>query len=62
MVRLIILVVVLVLALSYFGISIRDIAESPAGQDNIAYVWSHIENGFSILRAYIEGLFTKGNQ
>lgn len=35
---------VLVLALSFFGISIQKIVESPAGQANIAYVY-HLLSG-----------------
>lgn len=38
MIRLAILVVLLILALSFFGISIESIVNSPAGQQNIAYV------------------------
>ena len=46
MVRLIIVLVVGVLALSFFGISIRAIVESPTGADNIDFVWVLIQNGW----------------
>ena len=38
MLKLIFWIVVLVLALSFFGISIQAIINSPAGQENIQYV------------------------
>ncbi len=52
MARFIILVIVLVLALSYFGISIREVAESPTGQDNISFVWAYVKDGWEILMAF----------
>ncbi len=59
MIRFIILLVLVVLALSYFGISIRHIVESPSGTDNLTYVWSLIQNGWDILVAWISG-FAEG--
>ncbi|MBU1292811.1 hypothetical protein KJ819_01950 [Patescibacteria group bacterium] len=56
MVRFIILLIILVLALSYFGISIRNIVESPTGQDNFSFVWAHIKDGWEILVVWIAGL------
>lgn len=53
MVRFIILVIILVLAVSYFGISIRDIAESPTGADNISFVWSYVVTGWDILVTFL---------
>ncbi|MDE1965943.1 MAG: hypothetical protein KGI41_01710 [Patescibacteria group bacterium] len=38
MFKLIIFIVLAVLALSFFGISIRAIATSPVGQDNFLYI------------------------
>jgi hypothetical protein len=38
MVRLIVLIVVALLILSYLGISVRDVVDSPAGQSNFQYV------------------------
>lgn len=59
MVRFIILVIILILALSYFGISIRDIAESPTGEDNFSFVWAHIKDGWEILTAFIAVLIER---
>ncbi len=56
MVRFIILVIILILALSYFGISIRDVATSPAGQDNFTFVWAYVKDGWEIATAFIAQL------
>jgi hypothetical protein len=56
MARFIILVIILILALSYFGISIRDIAQSPAGQDNFSFVWMYVKDGWEILTQFIADL------
>ena len=55
MIRFIIILIILVLALSYFGISIRNIAESPAGADNFAYLTNMLSMGWNILVAWIVG-------
>ncbi|HEY0979742.1 MAG TPA: hypothetical protein VGE23_02795 [Candidatus Paceibacterota bacterium] len=56
MVRFIILVIILILALSYFGISIREVAQSPTGQDNFSFVWTYVKDGWEILTAFIAEL------
>ncbi len=38
MLKIILLIVLVILALSFFGISLRAIANSPVGQDNFAYI------------------------
>lgn len=43
MFKLIFWILVLVLALSFFGISLRAIVDSPAGQANIQYIWSLLQ-------------------
>lgn len=60
MVRFIILVIILILALSYFGISIRDVATSPTGQDNFSFVMVYVKEGWEILTAFIAGLVEAG--
>lgn len=55
MIRFTIILVILVLALSYFGISIRHIAESPAGTDNFAYLTNILSIGWDILVSWIVG-------
>jgi hypothetical protein len=59
MVRFIILVIILILALSYFGISIRDVATSPTGQENFSYVWAYVKDGWEIITALIADLVAK---
>lgn len=55
MIRFIIILAILLVALSYFGISVRHIVESPSGQDNFSYVWGLIQNGWEILLAWVTG-------
>ena len=38
LIRLILLIVIAILALSYFGINLRDIADSETGQSNFGYL------------------------
>ena len=59
MVRFILLVIILILALSYFGISIRDIAQSPTGEDNFSFVWTYVKDGWEIITAFIAELIEK---
>ena len=54
MIRLILVIVIGVLALSYLGISLRGIVESPAGQQNIHFVWQLVQDGWQ----HLMGLFT----
>ena len=56
MVRFIILIIILILALSYFGISIRDIAQSPTGEDNFTFVWRYVKDGWEIITTVLAGL------
>ncbi|MES2668546.1 MAG: hypothetical protein V4644_02575 [Patescibacteria group bacterium] len=56
MIRFIILIIVLILALSYFGISIRDVATSPIGEDNFSFVWAYVKDGWEIVTAFFAGL------
>lgn len=42
LVKLIILIIVAIIALSYLGINIQKIAESEAGQANFGYIWGMV--------------------
>jgi len=53
MVRLIIIVAILILALSFFGISIRAIVESPTGHDNFTFLWELIRTGWNIILGWV---------
>jgi hypothetical protein len=49
-------IVVLVLALSFFGISIQAIVNSPAGQANFAYLFDLLSQFWSWLMDLVQGL------
>jgi hypothetical protein len=53
MVKLVILIIIGVLVLSFFGITIQSIVQSPAGQANFSYIWSVIVMGWDALVAFI---------
>jgi len=50
MIRTIILILVIVLVLSFFGISIQSVVNSPAGQDNFGFLWSLIKDGWEVIK------------
>lgn len=56
MARFIILILIAIIALSYFGISIRHVVESPTGQDNFEFVWMQVKDGWEIITAVIAKL------
>lgn len=64
LVKLIILIVVLIIALSYFGINIQKIAESDVGRANFGYVWQIVLKIWDWLlglyQQYIAGLVSQG--
>ena len=43
-VKLIIIIVILIIALSYFNIDIRGVIEAPQTQQNISYVWGWVSS------------------
>lgn len=49
MIRLIIWVVVLVLALSFFGISLQGLWEDPTTQNNFSFITDLLKEGWDIL-------------
>jgi hypothetical protein len=53
MFKLIFWLLVLILALSFFGISIQSIVNSPAGQANIAYVLNLLSEGVTWVVGYL---------
>jgi len=55
MIKLIILIVIGVLVLSFFGITIQSIVQSPVGQANFAYIWSAIVMGWDWLVSFLQG-------
>ncbi len=65
MVRLIIWIVIGLLALSFFGISLRGLVENPTNQDNLSFVFAMVESGWSMIKMWlldmwdtVRGIFT----
>lgn len=56
MVKLIFLVVVALLVLSFFGISLQHVVEAPTTQSNFAYFWSLVVEGWNEFAAWVQGL------
>ncbi|XKT74980.1 MAG: hypothetical protein ACJKSS_02330 [Patescibacteria group bacterium UBA2103] len=56
-IKLIILVIAILLILSFFGISLQSIIESPAGQANIQFVWNLILVGWNWIVDFLVGLY-----
>jgi hypothetical protein len=56
MLKLIFWVVVGVLALSFFGISLRSVVSSPVGTDNLSFLWMLIEQGWSAIVQFCTSL------
>ena len=56
MVKLIIWIIIGLLALSFFGISLRSIASSPTNQDNLAFLLETLRLGWAYISAWITSL------
>jgi hypothetical protein len=56
MLHLIVWVVVALLALSFFGISLRAIAGSPTNQDNVAFLVDTLKQGWHFIATWISSL------
>lgn len=54
MVRLIIWLVVGLLALSFFGVSLRALVESPTNQENLSFLSMLLHNGWGALVAWAD--------
>jgi hypothetical protein len=54
--KLIFWIVVLVLVLSFFGISLRTLAASPTTQSNFGFVWQLVLNGWNLIVASFQNL------
>jgi membrane-bound acyltransferase YfiQ involved in biofilm formation len=58
MVKILILIVIAILVLSFFGITIQSIVQSPAGQANFAYIWSLIVMGWNWIVTFVQSKST----
>ncbi|MBP9856063.1 MAG: hypothetical protein KBC48_02035 [Candidatus Pacebacteria bacterium] len=59
MVKLIIVIILVVLALSYFHIDLRGIIESPSGQANFNYVWELAVSGWQSFMQFVSNIWPK---
>ena len=57
MTRLIIWIVIGLLALSFFGISLRGLVDSPTNQDNVSFLTQLVRSGWEIISTWFEGLW-----
>jgi hypothetical protein len=57
MLKVIFYVVVIVLVLSFFGISLQHLIEAPTTQSNFSYVWSLVLDGWNQLVGLFTGLW-----
>jgi hypothetical protein len=58
MIRLIVWIFIGLLALSFFGISLRSLAGSPTNQDNVAFLISVLKDGWSYIEAWFVEVFS----
>ena len=56
MLKLVFWVVVGVLALSFFGVSLRELVQDPQTQDNFSFILDLLRNGWSFLTGWVEGV------
>jgi hypothetical protein len=54
MLRLIIIAIVIILVLSFFGISLRHVISLPATQDNFHFVWQWLVTTYKLISAWIQ--------
>lgn len=52
LVKFVILIIIAIIALSYFGFDIKSIVESDTAQKNLGYVWDFVKN---IWETYLKG-------
>lgn len=57
MVRLIIWVIIGLLALSFFGVSLRALVESPTSQENFTYLWALLQQGWDYIVNWVSSFF-----
>lgn len=60
MIRSLITIAIFILVLSFFGISIRSIVQSPTGEDNLTFVWELIRTGWHILTGWLQLILASG--
>ena len=56
MIRILMWTAIAVLVMSFFGISIQAVVESPAGQENIDYVLGFLKAGVAFILHFLGGI------
>ncbi|KND49661.1 MAG: hypothetical protein AB203_01080 [Parcubacteria bacterium C7867-008] len=56
MVRLIVWIVVGLLALSFFGVSLRNLVDSPTNQENISFLSQLLQQGWGSISMWLHGV------
>jgi hypothetical protein len=56
MVRLIIWIVVALLALSFFGVSLKSLVNSPTNQENLSFISQLLHQGWATVVVWMHGL------
>jgi hypothetical protein len=57
MLRIIFYTIIVVLILSFFGISLESIIHSPTGEANFSYLWDLVLAGFRIVAGFFAAIF-----
>ncbi|HYD93569.1 MAG TPA: hypothetical protein VEB18_03930 [Candidatus Paceibacterota bacterium] len=57
MIRLVIWIVVGLLALSFFGVSLRALVENPTNQDNLSFLSDMVEMGWDYIVAWFTSIW-----
>lgn len=57
MIKLIIWIVVGLLALSFFGVSLRALIDSPVMQENLSFLIGLLQDGWEAIVAWLEGVW-----
>lgn len=52
MIRSLVTLFIILLVLSFFGISIRSVLSSPTGKDNLTFIWELVHTGVRIIENY----------
>lgn len=56
MIRILFFALVVILLLSFFGVSIESVVHSPTGQSNFSYVGDLLQQGWDYIAAFLNGI------
>jgi hypothetical protein len=52
-IRLVVMLVIMILVLSYFGFDLKTFIAKPIVQDNLSYAWELVQQGWELFKAFI---------